>query len=291
MFLKKALCLAIALALALCGCGKKKQKELEAALAEIPKIETMEEKKDSGDIFDEFYEEGSSMAETKVAKARDDFVGASTEFIPDGRYVVQVSCVASRRLADKVAEDLQARGWPSYVAEVQNPTPDLMGTYYRIRIGGFNYVTPARQFGEGSLAAAGYEFWVDNRSNDNVGMGGYGLGESNVGEYGGYGSSSAPQPSTSSWSAAPEPAPASTGTSTSTTSDESWGQSQVETPAAEPQPAPSTPAPSVQKQETPPPAPAQEAPAQEQAPAEEQKPSPADGWGGSGEDWGDDSGW
>jgi cell division protein FtsN len=98
------------------------------------------------------------------------------QFIENGSYVLQISTVKSKRLADKVASKLEGMGFPSYVAEVQDPTPMLSGTYYRVRIGGFSSFSSARSFGETTLKDAGYEFWVDKRSNDNVGASGSGMG-------------------------------------------------------------------------------------------------------------------
>jgi hypothetical protein len=97
-------------------------------------------------------------------------------FTPSGRYVVQVSTVASPDLANNIARRFEGMGYPAYVARVENPTPALIGTFFRVRIGGFNRLSEANNFGESVLRPLGYDFWVDNRSNDNVGMGGGGLG-------------------------------------------------------------------------------------------------------------------
>jgi hypothetical protein len=68
--------------------------------------------------------------------------------------------------------------YPAYTAAVQNPTPSLSGTYYRVRIGGFAGFAAAKAFAEKSLVTNGYQYWVDRKSNDNVGMEGNGLGSS-----------------------------------------------------------------------------------------------------------------
>lgn len=88
---------------------------------------------------------------------------------PDGRYVLQVSCVASSELAEKIAKKLEKTGYPVYIAEVQNPTPQLIGNYFRIRIGGFSDRNSAKAFGDSQLTPNGFSFWVDTRSNDNIG--------------------------------------------------------------------------------------------------------------------------
>jgi hypothetical protein len=134
----------------------------------------------SQDIFDEFYKEDSTSAPAAGSPAETEPVRSmapAPEFTENGRFCVQVSTVVSRRLADAVRAQLEAKGYPTYIAEVNNPTPSLPGTYQRIRIGGFTSISAARAFGENSLIPDGYDYWVDNRSNDNVGLEGYGMGE------------------------------------------------------------------------------------------------------------------
>lgn len=161
---------------AMTGCTKKQAAE-DKDFASTPATTTPAA---SQDIFDEFYKEDTTtrqdasiepIKEEPVVRAAE-----TVEFVENGRYVVQVSTVGSRALADEVAAKFSAKGYPSYVAEVQNPTPSLPGTYYRIRIGGFTGISTARSFGENSLVLDGYDYWVDNRSNDNVGLQGGDMG-------------------------------------------------------------------------------------------------------------------
>jgi hypothetical protein len=183
----------------------------------------------SQDIFDEFYKEDTASA----SKTEDNYASEpvrqaapAPSFVENGRFVVQVSTVVSRSLADDIAAKLAAKGYPSYIAEVQNPTPALSGTYYRVRIGGFNRVSVARSFGENTLTAEGYEYWVDNRANDNVGLDGSGMGS------GGSYYSTETEATTDYNSYAPEPPPPSEPVPT---------QSYTPEPAAE-TPPPPTPA-------------------------------------------------
>jgi hypothetical protein len=128
------------------------------------------------DIFDEFYKDDSPDAKKQPQKKKSDPVvrtAGAPGFTEGGRYVVQVAVVPSRAQADKISAALKARGYPSYVAEVNNPTPSLPGTYYRVRIGGFSGFSAARSFGESTLLAEGYQYWVDRKSNDHVGSDGY----------------------------------------------------------------------------------------------------------------------
>lgn len=90
-----------------------------------------------------------------------------------GPFVVQVSVFKSQRQAAALVEKLAAEGYPAYVAQVEDPTPDMPGTYHRVRIGRFRRIADARAFGESTLRPAGYDFWVDNKKNDQVGATGY----------------------------------------------------------------------------------------------------------------------
>ncbi len=165
--------------LAVCiGCTKKKT-DKDKEFASSTNTATATTPAASQDIFDEFYKEDTSAAQKSGRKAKTEPVvrsGSTPSFSENGRYVVQVATHPSRPLAERLSSKLSAKGYPSYVAEVQNPTPALSGTFYRVRIGGFDGISAARNFGENTLVAEGYEYWVDKRSNDNVGLEGYGMG-------------------------------------------------------------------------------------------------------------------
>jgi hypothetical protein len=228
MLSRTIVCLVCIAVLAMMGCGKKENKNKTASLlTQIPKAPQTAAPKDSADIFDEFYD--GSVPKTKAApstKKEATFSTAatatSTEFTPNGRYVVQVSCVLSRSLADKNVKRLEEKGYPAYVAEVSNPTPALTGTYFRVRIGGFKLISEAKAFGEKSLVSTGYDYWVDNRSNDNVGLSGSGLGSSSTESS--YTAPAAPS-SSSNWGSTSS---ASTSASSSTSSSD-WGSSNATT--------------------------------------------------------------
>jgi len=281
MFSKSITVMCLLLCIILFGCGKKKGKD---AAQSIDSLETASLSTESDDIFEEFYEEGEEKKEEKKKESPiDDFPTSSQpEFNPNGRYVVQVSCVLSKSLAQDVASRLENKGYPTYIAEVENPTPELMGLYYRIRIGGFTGVSKARDFGENYLTRDGYEFWVDNRSNDNVGMGGPGLGESSGGGY------------EQSYTPAPEPEPATTAPA------EDWSAPEPTTPDESVVTQPSTPVPVTQPpaEEVPETTPATEA-VQEPTPTPtptptpvETPPEPQEEWGGTEDEWGaDTTGW
>jgi len=173
----KVLIAGILLITVMAGCSKKKEALDKTTPTTTPVTTTPAA---SQDIFDEFYKEDTAARKAPepqpVQREQPARSYEAPEFDENGRFVVQVSTVRSRALADDIASKLSAKGYPAYVAEVESPTPALPGTYYRIRIGGFNRVSKARSFGENILSAEGYEYWVDNRSNDNVGLQGGGMG-------------------------------------------------------------------------------------------------------------------
>lgn len=172
-------------ALVITGCNKKKDtsatKFTQTPVASKPAAP--EKANDSDDIFNEFYKDDKSGSQKEKLNTAETFTpsGASsgksstraasgTAFTSNGRYVVQVSTIRSKNLAERNLSKLEEAGYPAYIAEVQNPTPDLSGTYYRLRIGGFSTIAAAREFSEGSLKPSGYDYWIDNKSNDNVGL-------------------------------------------------------------------------------------------------------------------------
>ena len=258
------------------GCGKKKKSQTsDSEFSSIPSLgaDSMA-KKDSGDIFDEFYEEDKAKAKAVKPSAASRKPAFGGSFSENGRYVVQVSCVASERLAGSVVSKLQGEGYPAYLAQVENPTPSLMGTFYRVRVGGFAAISDAKSFAENSLTPAGYEYWVDNKSNDNVGMEGYGLGQSAPSGYDSptsspnQGSGAAPAAS-SGWETTP---------STPSSASTEW-RPEPQAPAAAPPAAPAASSPASA-------APQPAATPQPKQPA----PTTTDtGWGDS--DWGGGSSW
>jgi hypothetical protein len=240
------------------GCNKGKN----AAEKKAETGKSLTSTADTADIFKEFYSEDTAKkgpakkTSGKIAKnetfSPSSAASSPAEFSENGRYVVQVSCVKSQRFAEKMAGGLKDKGYPAYVSEVQNPTPNLSGAYYRIRIGGFNAFSVAKAFGENTLSQNGYQYWVDKKSNDKVGMEGYGLG---AGSGNGNATSSyeSAAPASSSWSGSSE-SPASSQSSSS--SSVSPSSSSATSSSASSSSSPFTP-------ETPPPA----APAPEKASA------------------------
>jgi hypothetical protein len=165
------------------GCVKEKKAEAKSALSQVANESTGT---DTSDIFKEFYSEDTAAKKPEKSAKPQTFSPAAsspppTLFSSNGRYIVQVSCVKSNSFANAMALKLIGRGYPAYVAEVQNPTPVLSGNFYRVRIGGFDHISSAKSFGQNTLVPNGHEYWIDKKSNDNVGMEGYGLGSGNRG--------------------------------------------------------------------------------------------------------------
>jgi hypothetical protein len=86
--------------------------------------------------------------------------------VPNGAYTLQVGIYNTERLALKRAEALKTQGIPAYVARVEDPTPALPGTYYRVRVGSFASSQSARDYGATYLAPAGIDFWADLKGRD-----------------------------------------------------------------------------------------------------------------------------
>jgi hypothetical protein len=151
------------------ACNKKEAPAIiEEAPAAAPPIETdtsatLAEEPDLQQVGQKTSKNSGSLNPSHSADA--------AGFSQTGSFVVQVSVFRSSRQAAGLVEKLAAQGYPAYVAEVENPTPDLAGTYHRVRIGRFQRIADARAFGESTLRPSGYDFWVDNRKNDAVGGG------------------------------------------------------------------------------------------------------------------------
>jgi hypothetical protein len=228
------------------GCGQKQKKQ--APVNEPPVIGQLSESApaagaESTDIFDEFYKDDNSKAApvTKTAVPaktvkNNAVVPSAPRISGSGNYVVQISTVGSKRLAQKVVQELENQGYQAYSTEVANPVSSLSGTYYRIRIGPFETISEARSFAEANLVPKGYQYWVDRKSRDSKGSDSYPQSESQAED------SYAPSSNSfSGYSSQPEPEP-------------------VYQPAAASEPPPAPPAPAAPKPKPEPPAPAPPAP-------------------------------
>lgn len=170
---------ALLLAMAVCGmvfygCAKKpKQVQQAAPAVPEPVAAPAAPKVDTGEVFDQYYKDskGKKVGRTFSMNAEGSAGSYTPSFSENGRYVVQIGAGPSSSGAEELANAFRGKGYPAYVAEVQNPTPELSGTYYRVRIGGFDMLADAKAFGENILRPANYDYWVDLKSNDGVGTG------------------------------------------------------------------------------------------------------------------------
>jgi sporulation related protein len=238
---------AAALVLGFAGC--KKDKEPPAIIEEVPTTATAET-----DTSATLAEEPAlqQVGKDKPGTAKNTFhPNASADqagFSDAGHYVVQVAVFKSKRQAANLVEKLANSGYPAYVAEVENPVPELSGTYHRVRIGKFLKITDARTFGENTLKPNGYDFWVDNKKNDAIGGDGAAYSAPAAAEpaYSAPARSAPAEPAVPSEPAAPAGETWGTPKEPSTPSGETWGTPKTEEPASKPStsgtPATSAPA-------------------------------------------------
>ena len=167
------LILAAGLAFWIAGC--KKDKEAPAVIEEVPAAAP---ETDTSATLTEEPQLQHVGKDAKPGSAKNTFhPSASADkagFSDAGHFVVQVAIFQSKKQAANLVEKLSGQGFPAYVAEVENPVPQLSGTYHRVRIGKFLKIADARAFGENTLKSMGYDFWVDNKKNDAVGGDGSG---------------------------------------------------------------------------------------------------------------------
>jgi len=86
----------------------------------------------------------------------------------DGKYVIQVTLVNTMEQADRVAQRLERNGIKAYIAKVKDPG-GIVGTKYRVRVGGFESIYEARTYAQANIAPLGYDWYIDKKSNDHIG--------------------------------------------------------------------------------------------------------------------------
>ena len=92
------------------------------------------------------------------------------QFSKEGPYTVQIAVMDSRAPANKLAAAFKEKSYPAYVTEVENPTSEMQGLFYRVRLGGFATRDEAKTFGENVLKPANYDYWIDLKSNEEAGV-------------------------------------------------------------------------------------------------------------------------
>ena len=163
--------LALGLAWVVSACNKK---EPPAVVEEVPPAPTVQTDT-TATLADEPDLKKVGDDAKPGRKAKPSANAQEAGFSDHGSFVVQVSVFKNKRGAAHLVEKLANEGYPAYVAEVESPTPEMSGTYHRVRIGRFQRIADARAFGQNTLKPSGYEFWVDNKKNDMVGGNGGGF--------------------------------------------------------------------------------------------------------------------
>ncbi len=114
---------------------------------------------------DELFSEEAPAPEPEPEKPAPK-IDPSAGLAPGGAYTLQVGIYNTERQASRAAEKLKAQGFPAYVARVQDPTPSLSGTFYRVRVGAFKTSAAARAYGKANLAPLGIDYWADLKGRD-----------------------------------------------------------------------------------------------------------------------------
>lgn len=89
----------------------------------------------------------------------------------DGDWVIQVGIHKSEEGAQGKVEKLAGIGIPAYVVQAAT-NAGLSGSYWRVRVGRWVKRADAQAYGESVLKPAGYNFWVDRKSNELASAGG-----------------------------------------------------------------------------------------------------------------------
>ena len=85
-----------------------------------------------------------------------------------GRYTIQVAVFPSEASAKRLVKKMSENGIKAYYVKVNNPA-QLLGTYYRVRVGYFSGKALAETFAKTKLEPLGYAWYIDVSRNDSVG--------------------------------------------------------------------------------------------------------------------------
>jgi hypothetical protein len=94
--------------------------------------------------------------------------GDDTGQLSYGKYTIQIAVFPSEATAKKLVKKMAENSINSYYAKVNNPA-QLLGAYYRVRIGYFNERSVAENFARTRLEPLGYVWWVDRSNKDSIG--------------------------------------------------------------------------------------------------------------------------
>jgi len=91
-----------------------------------------------------------------------------SEQLSSGRYTVQIAIFPNESSAKALVKKMAGDGIKAYYTQINNPA-QLLGLYYRVRVGFFNGRVEAESFAKTRLEPLGYAWWVDKRKNDKGG--------------------------------------------------------------------------------------------------------------------------
>jgi cell division septation protein DedD len=96
----------------------------------------------------------------------------NTEQLNYGKYTIQIAIFPNEGNAKKLVKKMANNNINSYYAKVDNPA-QLLGSYYRVRVGYFDEKPVAENFARARLEPLGYTWWVDRSNRDNIGSSSY----------------------------------------------------------------------------------------------------------------------
>jgi hypothetical protein len=102
-----------------------------------------------------------------------------SEQLSSGKYTIQIGVYPSESSAISLVRRMSGNGIRAYYAQVDNPA-QLLGLYYRVRVGYFNGRAEAENFARARLEPLGYAWWVDQRKYDKFGGNGSGGGSTST---------------------------------------------------------------------------------------------------------------
>lgn len=86
-----------------------------------------------------------------------------TDITPIESYVIQIASYKQKSDADSLVEKLREKDYTAYSELTQNPSPNMRGFVWRVRIGSFKTFKDADDFGKIIKIKENFDYWVDRR--------------------------------------------------------------------------------------------------------------------------------
>jgi hypothetical protein len=158
-------------ALVVIACGEeevKKAPKLKKAAKSLPKNGISEDPFQDMETLNTATQQANKIAAAEAPTTRLELSNNIPKPRQNGDYVLQAGVSDSKVLADILVNKIERLGYEAYIIKITDPA-QLVGIFYRVRVGFFNTVTDARLFGHNVLKPEGIGFWIDNSKNDNLG--------------------------------------------------------------------------------------------------------------------------